>query len=245
VIEAPYRSSTGHVLYSCDKSRKITAGLSLKPFYRHLQDYDRDTQIRKFIDILGFSGFNFVRCNQIHSAEVIEAQPGLVKDADGLITRDVDLFISVVVADCLPLFIWDISDSCIALLHAGWRGTRKRIAQQGIEALVNRCGCKPANLACLLGPSICPKCYEVGPAVAGDFSADVLLPGKGDRSHLDLRKANYNQLIEAGVSPDAIYSDSRCTFCHEDLFFSYRREGTATGRMIAVLGIARSEITAP
>jgi copper oxidase (laccase) domain-containing protein len=76
--------------------------------------------------------------------------------------------------------------------------------------------------------------------VAGEFSADVSVPGKGDRSYLDLREANHSQLIEAGISADAIYSDNRCTSCHEDLFFSFRREGIAAGRIIAILGITPS-----
>lgn len=238
MIEATSSIFASHILYTCTASPRVNAAISLRSFYEPIANLERNAQIRHFINSSDFPEFEFTRLNQVHGAAVVEAQPGLVADADGLITDVEGVFLAIVVADCLPIFIWDIDATCAALLHAGWQGTCQGIASQGIEALVNRYACDPANLQVLLGPCICQDCYEVGPEVAEEFSADVLLPGKGDRSNLDLRKANHIRMIEAGVSADAIYSDNRCTFCHEDLFFSYRREGIATGRMIAILGIA-------
>jgi YfiH family protein len=58
-----------------------------------------------------------------------------------------------------------------------------------------------------------------------------------ERVRLDLRAANRWQLVDAGVSPRRIASSSLCTACRTDLFFSYRREGAGTGRLMAVIGI--------
>jgi YfiH family protein len=58
-----------------------------------------------------------------------------------------------------------------------------------------------------------------------------------ERVNLDLRAANRSQLLEAGVPARNVAVNSLCTRCHADLFFSYRREGAGTGRLIALIGI--------
>jgi hypothetical protein len=56
---------------------------------------------------------------------------------------------------------------------------------------------------------------------------------------LDLRKANRSQLVAAGLRPKNIYTSDLCTGCRTDLFFSYRREGAQSGRMLSVIGIRK------
>jgi hypothetical protein len=57
--------------------------------------------------------------------------------------------------------------------------------------------------------------------------------------HLDLRRANRWQLLAAGLSPRNIFVSDLCTACRTDLFFSYRKEGTLSGRLMSVVGIRR------
>jgi YfiH family protein len=59
-----------------------------------------------------------------------------------------------------------------------------------------------------------------------------------ERVRLNLRAANHWQLVEAGVKPRNIAVSALCTACRSDLFFSYRKEGAGTGRMMSVIGIA-------
>jgi copper oxidase (laccase) domain-containing protein len=54
---------------------------------------------------------------------------------------------------------------------------------------------------------------------------------------LDLRKANRAQLKAAGVPAGNIFVSDLCTGCRRDLLFSYRKEGSESGRMMAVIGI--------
>ncbi len=56
-------------------------------------------------------------------------------------------------------------------------------------------------------------------------------------AHLDLVGVVRAQLSAAGLPPNRIYSAEFCTACRTDLFFSHRREGSRTGRMMAVIGI--------
>ena len=59
-----------------------------------------------------------------------------------------------------------------------------------------------------------------------------------ERVQLDLAAANRWQLVNAGVSPRNIAVSSLCTSCRKDLFFSYRKEGAGTGRMLSAIGIS-------
>jgi polyphenol oxidase len=58
-----------------------------------------------------------------------------------------------------------------------------------------------------------------------------------ERVRLDLRAANRWQLVDAGVRLRNIAVSTLCTGCRSDLFFSYRKEGAATGRMMSAIGM--------
>jgi copper oxidase (laccase) domain-containing protein len=58
--------------------------------------------------------------------------------------------------------------------------------------------------------------------------------------HLDLSKANRSQLLAAGLRAKNIYSSDLCTACRADLFFSYRKEGPISGRMLSVIGVRKA-----
>jgi YfiH family protein len=62
-------------------------------------------------------------------------------------------------------------------------------------------------------------------------------PLQGSHSSLDLVAAVKNQLKSARVPRTHIQTADFCTSCRTDLFFSYRKEGRRTGRMMAVIGI--------
>jgi len=57
------------------------------------------------------------------------------------------------------------------------------------------------------------------------------------RLKLDLIAANRWQLLDAGLALQNISASDLCTTCRADLFFSYRREGGPTGRMLSVIGL--------
>jgi len=59
-----------------------------------------------------------------------------------------------------------------------------------------------------------------------------------ERLQLDLRAANRRQLQDAGVPSENIFVSGLCTACRTDLFFSYRREGPRTGRLMGAIGKA-------
>jgi copper oxidase (laccase) domain-containing protein len=79
-----------------------------------------------------------------------------------------------------------------------------------------------------------PSAYEVGPEVAAAFPAECLRHSpRTDWPHLDLAHAVTLQLAACGVT--SIDRAEQCTFRDESWFYSYRRDGAATGRQMGLV----------
>lgn len=185
---------------------------------------------------------------QVHGCAVVSPPWTEPPDADASLAKRPGTLLAIETADCLPVLIVDPVHGRVAAVHAGWRGTALRVAQEGIRALVRE-GSNPSELLVALGPGIGPCCYEVGPDVEAAFGpegARFFVPGPGKRKHLDVVAANRAQLEEAGLPVGSIDRIDLCTRCRADLFFSYRREreasplgdGGSAGRMISVIGFS-------
>ncbi len=183
--------------------------------------------------------------HQVHGAAVIDAQAierNARPRADGLVSCDPSLMLTVRVADCAALLIADSRRSAVTAVHAGWRGTAARIAAAAVARMRQLYGSNPADLVAALGPSIGPCCYTVGAELIEAFRVGGHDPhdlGRwfrhGDRLQLDLWTANRDQLEAAGVPASAIFASGLCTACHPDWFYSYRREGAAAGRLVGFI----------
>jgi purine-nucleoside/S-methyl-5'-thioadenosine phosphorylase / adenosine deaminase len=192
---------------------------------------------------------------QVHGAAIARVRRGdkpeaiARVEADGLCSDAAGLTLGVFVADCIPALIADARTGAFAAVHAGWRGTVAGVLPAAVRALATEFGSRPAELRIALGPAIGPCCFEVGEEVAAAFVS--LLPdaracgvvsasprGVGGRSHVDLKAANRLLLERAGVPPEAIDAGPECTHCDRGRFFSFRRDGGATGQQMGVIGRA-------
>ena len=90
---------------------------------------------------------------------------------DALITNQPGLLLAVQVADCLPILLLDPKRRVAAAVHAGWRGTAKRITEKTVGLMRARFGCRPRDLRAVLGPGIHSCCYEVGHEVVEAFES--------------------------------------------------------------------------
>jgi len=182
------------------------------------------------------TGLAFARVRQVHGARVLTAagpsQP--CQEADAVISDRPGLAACVAVADCVPLLLAAPGGRAVAAVHAGWRGTEARIGAEGARALAAAASVPVASLRAVLGPSIGPCCYQVGEALADRFAA-AFGPGVVRREpggpRLDLWAANRLALQQAGVTEVEVLG--RCTACEPARFFSHRRDGGRTGRMVA------------
>ena len=224
---------------------------------------------RQFQSAIHASELTLVALKQFHSDVVCDfnAAPKNAPSADASITKTPQLLLGVQTADCVPMLLVDPKNRAVAAVHAGWRGTLRRIVEKTIGRMTMQYGTKPCDLLAAIGPAIGGCCYEVGTEVAAAFQSQFAQAPEwfdelrtGDEPNplqwlnqfppghqpppknvrLDLRKANRAQLIDAGVSPANIFVSDLCTACRPDLLFSYRKQGAESGRMLSAIGIRKT-----
>lgn len=155
--------------------------------------------------------------------------------SDAAITNASGLNFSLTFADCVPLAFLDVATGAIGAAHAGWRGTSLGIGPAVVDAMGMAFGTSPGNLVVGIGPSIGPCCYTVRAEVVEDFAQHGQSPAMvGTR--LDLWKTNREQLVSAGVRPNAIETAGICTRCNTADYFSHRGENGRTGRFAMIIG---------
>ncbi len=187
---------------------------------------------------LGFPLPEVFVTRQVHGDRIILATKGLRRkkavwdEADGILTNIGGLPITVRTADCLPIFMYDPQQEAIGIIHAGWRGTRQQIAVQAVQFFRRHWNSCPQDLRVGLGPAIRPCCYRVAAHLQESFSREMTKRKEG--YFLDLPQANKNQLVTAGVDAHNIFDSGLCTCC-TIMYFSYRRQGEAAGRMISLM----------
>jgi YfiH family protein len=190
---------------------------------------------------------------QVHGANVVRVRAGDDRDtltrtdADGLCTDAAGVVLGVFVADCIPALLVDPRTGAVAAVHAGWRGTVAGVLPAAVRALQAEFGARPGDLRVALGPAIGPCCFEVGPEVVAAFEAlvpdarpsRIVVPsprGEVGKANVDLKAANRLLLERAGVAPEAIDAGPECTHCDRARFYSFRRDGNATGQLMGVVG---------
>lgn len=167
--------------------------------------------------------------NQVHSSSVIQVDSGMtdLPDADGSFTREAGVVLAILVADCIPVFLCSLSGKEVAVIHAGWRGLADGVITQGIKRFGEK------ELVAWIGPGIGPCHYEIDGSLRHRFAQKFVLSGRDDAHWmLDLPGVAAQQLMDAGVS--RIFRSEICTYCSDDSFYSFRRDGQ-TGRFAALI----------
>jgi hypothetical protein len=144
--------------------------------------------------------------------------------------------LAVTMADCLTALVWDPDSSTIAAVHAGWRGTRARILYKVLRSLSDAGRLKPASTWVAFGPCLRPQSLAVGPDVAAQLDSRFLISHAG-RIHFDMPADNRAQALECGIAPEHIRDLGGDTLSEPDRYFSYRRDGAASGRLAAFISL--------
>ena len=153
---------------------------------------------------------------------------------------DAVLVLSVRTADCVPVLLADRASQGVAAIHAGWRGTAAGAVQSAIDAMRAAFGTSPENIVAAVGPAIGPCCYIVGEELLSKFAGHPASSRWFSRRangtlRLDLWQATRDQLLRAGVPAARIHVAGLCTADHPDILHSFRRDGSAAGRLIAAI----------
>lgn len=212
---------------------------------RHIQglnlsvstDDDREVVLSNrelFYKSLDLTEGDVARGRQVHGNQVhVVEHGGIQADGDGFVTKVPGVAVSVMVADCAAILLADRANRVVGALHAGWRGTVSGIIHNGVDAM-RSIGADLRHIEAYIGPCISQACFELGEEVASQFP-DRYVDRSGPKPHADIRAWLRDQLIGEGVSSEHIEVDLSCTFAEEDRFYSYRRQGSASGRMMALV----------
>ena len=164
----------------------------------------------------------------------------LLNGVDALITKEPNVCIGVTTADCVPLIFYDPQLEVIAVAHAGWRGTCGRIAEKVVKRMQEEFGSHPQHINVVIGPSISGTVYNVGTELIDNFSSAgfpvaEIFNTNNELIYLDLWRANQWLLESMGVPADHIQISEICTYTQHEKFFSARRLGLKSGRMLSAI----------
>lgn len=178
---------------------------------------------------LGVAPQNLLSLYQVHSPDALVVRApfdGERPKADALVTDRPGLALGVLTADCGPILYADAEAGVVAAAHAGWKGALTGILESTVAAM-ERLGAQRDRIVAVLGPSIGPDNYEVGPEFVDRFTAQspanarFFRPSaKPGHALFDLNGYTLERLRAAGVTAHGI---DRCTYADEASFYSYRR----------------------
>lgn len=183
---------------------------------------------------LGYNYEDLVYMNQIHSANIIvvdENSPKLVDNCDSIITRSKNLPLMVMVADCIPILMFDDKQGIIAAIHAGRNSTFLEISKKTAEIFIEKFSSNPEDINVVFGASIQKCCYEVSEdlskIVENSFGKEFV-----ENNYIDLQGINKKQLNDLGIKNIEI--SNICTKCGDKSYFSYRKD-KKTGRFAGII----------
>ncbi len=168
-----------------------------------------------------------------------------IKETDALVTDKTGICLCVQTADCVPVLLFDPVENVIAAVHAGWRGTVKKIAAVAVHKMALKFNSAAQNIIAAIGPSISPEIYEVGNEVVGEVKNSVpnaekaLHKNNSGKYHFNLWEANRQILLSSGLEGKNIEISGECSFTQTAKYFSARKEGAETGRMVSGIMILR------
>jgi YfiH family protein len=209
---------------------------------------ERGSEEAQLWSTLGWAS-GVAQAKQVHGAHAVEALEAGGVEADAIIGRSMratraaggtTMAVGVRVADCAPILVADTASGDVVAVHAGWRGIVAGVVRAAVEGLDRNTG----SLVAAIGPCIGPCCFEVGRDVADAIAracpgAEVIARLAGEKAFVDLRVAARAHLRALGVHAASIEDVPGCTRHEPDRFHSFRREGSASGRMLAAISPLR------
>jgi polyphenol oxidase len=160
-----------------------------------------------------------------------------VDGVDALVTTTPGLGLVTMVADCVPIVLYDPVAQVLAGAHAGWGGTVCRVAEAAVTGMVSL-GSRPTDLLAAIGPAVEADRYQVGDEVAeaareafGPATESVVRPDGTGRWLFDLWAANRHTLLACGLRPERVVTAPAGT--GDDRFFSDRAQRPC-GRFAAI-----------
>jgi polyphenol oxidase len=188
----------------------------------------------------------------VHSNKVIVANPSCsgksMKDlrfltkADGLITNKKGLFLFLLIADCMPIIIYDPMKKVVAVVHAGWPGVNVNIAKNAVMQFQKIYKSIPGNLVVGIGPCARADSFvKTNPSQKNNPQWRDFLEKIGEDTYkVDFAGLCKKQFLDLGVRPQNIF-DSEVDTIKDKRFFSHVRDTKSgfpdQGRFACVVGL--------
>jgi len=205
-------------------------------------------------DLLGIKDDRLLMPHQVHLTETrvideaflslsAEEQKACLEGVDAVMTNVPGVCIGVSTADCIPVLLYDKVRRASCAIHAGWRGTVKRIVEKSVAKMISVYGSRPEDIVAQIGPGIHLESFEVGDEVYDTFAKEGFTMetisrrypatdgSTNEKWHIDLPECNRQQLEVSGIPSSQISVSEVCTFQQHDTYFSARRLGINSGRI--------------
>ncbi len=211
----------------------LNLGLYTEDAHEHVEE-----NRKRFFKDLGLEESEVAGAFQVHKDEIkIVQQPGQYKGFDALITDRPNVFLTITVADCAPILIYDAEKEVIGAAHAGWKGTVAEIGKKTLQAMQQHFGTRPASCFVYIGTCIDHDSFEVDNDVAMYFDQSFKRwDAEKGKFFVDLKKVNRYFLEKAGVPIHQIGVSPFSTVKNNEDYFSHRKENGKTGRALALIG---------
>lgn len=197
--------------------------------------------------LLGISKDHLIMPHQVHGTGVTqigrtffllseEIRQTALEGIDALMTNLPGVCIGVSTADCIPIIIYDPEHHAAGVVHSGWRGTVANIVEAAMASMKSAYHSRAEVMQAVIGPGISLKNFEVGDEVYDAFASagypmDAIAV-REEKWHIDLPKCCRLQLEAMGVPSANISMTDICTYDHVDDYFSARKLGINSGRIL-------------
>ena len=251
-----YEMGTGVIAFSSPRHGGFSKG-SYASFNINHYCGDQEEDILKnrslLCQTLGISNDRLIIPHQVHLTKVAQINEQFLKlnekekqeyleGVDAVMTNLSGVCIGVSTADCIPVLLYDAEKHAACAIHAGWRGTVKRIVVKAIEVMKEAYGTHPDQLKAQIGPGIHLDSFEIGDEVFDAFAQENFdmttiskryptSDGISEKWHIDLPECNRQQLLSSGIKPQNIKVSPICTFQQSYDYFSARHLGINSGRI--------------
>lgn len=210
---------------------------------------------RRFLKACNINQDSFVCGAQVHGTYVHIATkenlrpaygPGEMVQADGYVTKEKNVPISIFTADCVPVLLEDSKNNVIGAVHAGWRSAVGDIEKVAIDKMLFL-GATTQNIHIAIGPAIDKCCFEVGEevietinnllSISSDHSNIFYTKKTNGKYMLDLRGAVKERFLQLGICEKNIELVGECTMCHPELFWSHRFTNGVRGSQSSIISM--------
>ena len=221
---------------------------------------------KSLAQVLGVDPHSLTCGEQVHGVGVTRVTEELIgrgafswddsiPDSDAIHTNLVNVPLLLLVADCVPVLVYDATHHAVAVVHAGWRGAIAHIVERTIDSMHDAYGTLPADCYLFIGPSIGADSFEVSEEIGEQFRQDVHALGLSQvdevvryiqrvgqtmpTPHVDLKGYLAACVVQKGVPLEQVSISSTDTMTN-DRCYSYRRDQGRTGRM-AMFSVLRDK----